>query len=462
MLDRYEQWQEMHQSKAKAIEEFKDRKFGLFIHFGLYSMLGGEWDGKRMEECLRPHVAEWIFHAFRIERDRYWALKESFNPVEFSAAFIAGIAKKAGMRYVVITAKHHDGFGLYDSANNDFNSMNTPYGKDIISALYEACEAEGLEFGLYYSHSIDWMHGGDGGVRDYKNSDDVETRLHGYNDWDPADITYDAYIHEKALPQVEEILTIFKGLSNIWFDVPYYMPEKYSYAFYKKCYDLQPQALISYRVGNGFGDIDCPGDNVVPDADQIGVKPWEGIGTMNNSWGYKSYDDDWKTTAETLCWLVDMISKGGNYMLNIGPDGQGKVPEENVSILTEIGQWIKINGEAIYETRPWEISHEGPFKLEVKGTGDRIKRKISLEISEKDWWFTKKEAFVYAISLAPGMGKEKVIEAFGKLEIEELQLVGSDEALDFTQEMNLLKFNLPESMTTSNGFAVRALIKNHC
>lgn len=452
---RQTEWQKMHESKTAKINQFRDRKFGMFIHFGLYSMLAGEWNGKRIEEGQRPYVAEWIMHAFKINRDDYHKLMNQFEPSQFSAEAVAKLAKAAGMKYVVITSKHHEGFALFDSKVSDFTIMQSPYGKDLIQDLREAVVAEGLEFGLYYSHSIDWMDGGDGGIDNYKNSENRTLGLHAYNDWDPAEISYDDYIQLKALPQVEEILKMFPDLCNIWFDVAYYIPEKFSFEFYKKCFEIQPNALISMRVGNGFGDIDCPGDNVIPAETDEAAKPWETVGTMNNSWGFKHYDNDWKSTEEVLLWLVDIVSKGGNYMLNIGPDGDGNVPRQNVSILTQIGDWLEKNGEAVYGTRPWRISHEGPLALRAEGTEAREEVGGSPEPSQEDWWYTSKGGAVYAIMLSGVADRNLKLKSLRDMAVEEVSLLENGDTLKFEETDEGLKVKLPEHYESELGFALR-------
>lgn len=457
---RADQWKAMHLGKQEQMERFKDRKFGMFIHFGLYSLLAGEWKGKRIEEGQKPYVAEWIMHAFKIDRAEYQKLIRDFNPTDFSPRKVAALAKKAGMKYVVITSKHHEGFALFDSKVSDFTVMMTPYGKDIIRELRQAVLDEGLEFGLYYSHSIDWMDGGDGGVHDYKNSENRTLDLHAYNDWDPSPSGYDEYMADKAFAQVDELLTAFPDLCNIWFDVAYYIPEKYSYRFYQRCHALQPQALISMRVGNEFGDIDCPGDNVIPvDIDQHG-KPWESVGTMNNSWGYKHYDQDWKGSSEVLLWLVDIVSKGGNYMLNIGPDGQGNIPVQNVRILEDVGEWLRVNGEAIYGTRPYTICHEGPLCLHAEGTEAREASGANDKATDKDWWFTQRTDKIYAITLVEHRSESVTIASLSGQRIQSMRILGENMLLEFSADENGVHICLPETQKFKQGFAIDIQLKN--
>jgi alpha-L-fucosidase len=268
------EWAELHQAKQASLERFQDARFGMFIHWGLYSQLAGVYQGKRMEEGRSPRVAEWIMHAFSIPRKDYQELASSFTPTAFDADAWVALAKSAGMRYMVLTSKHHDGFALFDSTVSLFTSVAAaPCKRDFVKELHEACERQGLAFGLYYSHSIDWMDGGDGGKTDYGRN--KEDRFHAFNDWDPGPNTFDQYIEQKSLPQVREILTRYSGLSQIWFDVPYHIPDHHSFAFYKTVSNLSPQTLVCERVGNGYGDYGIPGDNVIPEDAYTAGPAWE-------------------------------------------------------------------------------------------------------------------------------------------------------------------------------------------
>ena len=372
-----EAWTEMNASAPKqaARERFNQNKYGMFIHWGLYSQLGGVWKGQKMEEGgTGPEVAEWIMRNKEIPRAEYAKLAETFNPVKFDADEWVAIAKAAGMNYMVITSKHHDGFALFDSEVSDYNVVDaTPFKRDIIRELEQACKRGGIDFGVYYSHAIDWKDGGDGGMKDYGPKLSPKDRaLLFANYFDPAPVRYDDYIANKSLPQVRELLANYE-LTEIWFDTPMNMPPHHSFEFYKTVYAGDPEILVTQRIGNEMGDIGTPGDNIIPRS--ASKNTWEGIATTNHSWGYKSYDNDWKSPTETLFWLLENSSKGGNFLLNVGPKGDGTIPEQSIENLLGAGKWLKVNGEAIYGTTLWTTTSEGPHKIKQSVSPHKKKRK---------------------------------------------------------------------------------------
>ena len=237
--------------------------------------------------------------------------------------------------------------------------------------------------------------GGDGGTKEYGRASNPATWLYP-NYFDPAEVTFDSYIENKSLPQVREILKEYDNLCEIWFDTPISIPVEHSMAFYKTVSELQPTTLVTQRVGHDLGDIGTPGDNVIPE--QADTSCWEGIATTNNSWGYNCYDEDWKSPQELLYWLVATCSKGGNFLLNVGPTSKGNIPAEAVESITQLGNWLRINGKAIYDSKPWRISHEGQPEMETKGTMARKANGFSKSFTSEDFWFTAKDEFIYAIA----------------------------------------------------------------
>jgi len=454
------EFQEMNQSgaKQKGRELFNENKYGMFIHWGLYSTLGGVWKGETMEDGGKgPAVAEWIMRRKEIPRVEYAELARDFNPQGFDADEWVAIAKAAGMKYMVVGSKHHEGFALFDSDVSDFNIVDaTPFGRDVIKELELACKSAGIAFGVYYSNSLDWRDGGDGGLKDYGPAKNPR-RAPFPNTWDPAPVTFDEYIANKSLPQVLELLSNYE-LTQIWFDTPAYIPPKHSMAFYKTVYEANPEILVNSRVGNGFGDIGIPGDNVIPD--KASANTWEGIATTNNSWGYKSYDDDWKSPLETLFWLIANVSKGGNFLLNVGPDAEGVIPAESVTNLLAVGEWLKVNGEAIYGTTPWKLDHEGPTKVQMKGTKHREDNAAEMAFESNDFWFTRKGEKIYVIALErPGNGQISVAALNGE-GVKSIRLLGSTQEVGWEEGAESVDIQLPAFEKDGIGYSLEILLQD--
>ena len=453
-------WTEMHKSKAENLQVFSDSKYGMFIHWGLYAIPGGIWKGEKMEEMKNrtPRISEWIQYAAKIPRDEYAQLAKEFNPIEFKSDSIAKLAKDAGMKYLVITSKHHDGFAMYDSKVSDFDIMSTPYKQDIIGALYKSCKKYGIDFGIYYSQNLDWADGCDADFKELKRIREekgLKVDDFSYNLWDPSPNTYEEYLHNKAYPQVRELLTMYPDMKQLWYDMSMYMRPQHSYAFYKLTYDLTPGMVVNQRIGNSFGDFDIPGDNEIPKAMDETKKPWQTVGTLNNSWGYKSYDTDWKSPKELLFWLVEIVSKGGNYMLNIGPDALGNVPAESAENLRTVGAWLKDNGEAIYDTKKWRLNHEGPTDFHVKGTSERRNQGFNVDFTPEDFWFTTKENYVFAIAFTWPEANTITLSSFTEEDkIQSVELLNTGKC-EFTFEDNKLTVTLPGGINRDNGYVLK-------
>ncbi len=314
---------------GKDTQWYSDAKFAMFIHWGLYSGPGGIWEGEHYYG-----ISEWLMNRAKISVADYEKLATNFNPTEYDANEIAKLAADAGMKYIVITSKHHDGFGMYDSKVSDYDIVDaTPFKRDILKELEVACKAHGLKLGIYYSQAQDWH----------------ERHAFG-NEWEfsAEGRDYDIYMEAKALPQVEELLENYE-IQLIFFDTPVGIKKEQVLRFREAVERIRPNCLVNSRIGQGLGDYATLGDNEIPDAIKDGL--WEAIDTHNNSWAYSKLDINWKSSDEILHNLVRVLCKGGNFMFNIGPKGDGSIPKESVSILREVGKWVHANEEAIYGTR---------------------------------------------------------------------------------------------------------------
>lgn len=454
-----EEWLLMNEAKDALYKEYNDAKFGMFIHWGAYSQPAGIWKGEKI-----PGLGEWIMYHAQIPRADYKALCNQFNPQGFDADQWVKLAKDAGMKYIVAMAKHHDGFSLYNSEVSDFDIMDqTEFGRDPIAEIYEACKKYDIRMGLYYSHSIDWMDGGDCGYAQQMKIDPDHKDQYGVNLWDPSPVSYDEYIEGKALPQVTEIMTMFPDLIEIWYDFSRFMNDDQSFRFYKHAFQLQPGCFVNSRVGNGYGDYLVAGDNQIPETVDPQYRTWETPGTLNNTWGYKSYDTDWKSVPELLYWIVEIASKGGNYLLNIGPKGDGTVPQESIDLLHEIGRWMSVNGEAIYGTKKWTTRFEGSSSVEMKGTTHRAKEGFNQEFTSEDLWFTAKGESVYVISLASPEANRIVIKSMRDMadQVISIELLGSDKKLKWSKKETGIEVKIPHNteIPMTNGFALKLILR---
>jgi len=316
---------------------FREAGFGMMVHWGLYSLLGGEYRGRRVND-----YAEWIQSFMAIPNAEYAELAKAFNPVYFNADEWISLAKDAGMQYFVFTSKHHDGFALFRSRVDKFNVVDaTPFGRDVVEELANACAKHGLKFGLYYSQEVDWHHPHGGGYTNLSPCSGTSWD----NNWDWPDRSrkdFSICFEEKIKPQVEEILTNYGDLCLIWFDVPHTITPEQSLELNALVKRHQPDCLINSRIGNGAYDYVSLGDNEYPDKrpeqavdsnpNDIGgfkYSPYglyETAGTMNSSWGFKYYDQDWITAEEIVRRREKLNSMGINYLLNMGPDGLGRIP----------------------------------------------------------------------------------------------------------------------------------------
>ncbi|MGD9689265.1 MAG: alpha-L-fucosidase [Phycisphaerales bacterium] len=348
---------------------WREARFGMFIHFGVYAVAGGKWGD-------RTDYGEWLRQEARIPVGEYEKLAERFNPAQFDARAIARAARAAGMRYIVITTKHHDGFCLFKTATTDWSVERTPFKRDIMKEMAEACRAEGLKLGWYYS-IMDWHH------PDYVPRRDWETDRSA----DGADFErYVAYM--KA--QLRELLTNYGEIGVLWFDGQWertWTDERGRdlEAFVR---GLQPGIIINSRVGHGggmshgvdgrhLGDYATP-EQYIPETPPAG--DWETCMTMNNHWGYCEADRAYKSSTDLVGKLAEIASKGGNFLLNVGPTGTGRIPEESIERLRDIGAWMDRHAAAIRGTErgpfpagfPWGVCTRAPSTPDVPADTTRL------------------------------------------------------------------------------------------
>ena len=326
-------------------EWFKEAKFGMFIHWGLYSILEGTYNGHMLPDTTLPQgnswYAEWIKPRLEVPDDYYNGLVNEFNPVGYDPESWVREASNAGMKYLVITAKHHDGFALWDSDVSDFDITATPYKKDLIAPLVEACKKYGIKYGFYYSHWQDW--------------EDPDGALPFWYPWRP-DEDFEKYWQRKSLPQVKELIEKFDP-DLLWFDTwdgdNHITPERRD-ELIRLVRTYSDKCLINGRIcytdpGENIDFLEMH-DNSYPK--EMLDKPWQTPATMQNSWAYHGKDYNWKPATRMLRYLVYNISMGGNYLLNVGPKADGTLPVPAVRRLREMGAWLGANGEAVYGTEP--------------------------------------------------------------------------------------------------------------
>lgn len=346
------------QTTTPADEErmkwWKDSKFGMFIHWGVYSVPAGTYNGKQIRG-----IGEWIMNHGKIPVAEYRKFAKQFNPTKYDPVAWVRMAKDAGMKYIVITSKHHDGFALFDSKVTDWDVVDaSPYSKDILKPLVEACRKEGIKIGFYYSQAQDWSHPGGAASGGH---------------WDPAqDGDMDMYLDKIAVPQVREILSNYGELDILWWDTPQDMTPARAEKFLPLVKE-HPQLVTNNRLGGGYkGDTETP-EQFVP-ATGFPDRNWETCMTMNETWGYKSYDTTWKSTETLIQNLADVVSKGGNFLLNVGPTSLGEIPQPSVERLAKMGKWIRVNKESIYGTTA------SPFAYLSWGRCSRKGQKLYLHV----------------------------------------------------------------------------------
>lgn len=334
--------------KYNRMDWWRDARFGLFIHWGLYAIPAGEWNNQ-------TNHAEWIRTTAEIPVTTYDKFVSQFNPAKFNAGEWVKLAKEAGMKYIVITSKHHDGFSLFDSKQTDFDVMSTPFQRDILKELAEACNKENIQLCFYHS-IMDWHH------------PDYLPRRNWEKDRTAAGANLNNYVAYMK-NQLKELLTNYGKIGVLWFDGEW--EDTWTHERGKDLYQyvrsLQPSVIVNNRVDKGRegmagltksneykGDFGTP-EQEIPSTGIAGTD-WESCMTMNNNWGYNSHDNNWKSSEDLIQKLIDIASKGGNFLLNVGPTAEGVFPQQAIDRLKDIGSWMRVNSKSIYETEA------SPFK----------------------------------------------------------------------------------------------------
>lgn len=349
LLSSFSQIENKKTAAENRMQWWNEAKFGLFIHWGVYSVPAGIYKGKDIPG------GEWIMHNAKIPVAEYKKYASEFNPVNYDPEAWVKMAKDAGMKYIVITSKHHDGFALFDSKVTDWDAVDaTPYGKDLLKPLVKACKKEGIRLGFYYSQAQDWNHPGGASMGGH---------------WDPAqDGSMEEYLDRIAVPQVKEILSNYGDIDILWWDTSVGMTKAFAEKFLPILKD-HPKLITNNRLGGGIkGDTETP-ENFIPPTG-FPDRNWEVCMTMNDTWGYKSNDHNWKSGKDLILKLSDIVSKGGNFLLNVGPTSLGEIPKPSIERLKQIGVWMDVNHEAIYGTKaspfpylPWGRATQKGQKL---------------------------------------------------------------------------------------------------
>ena len=353
-------------AREQRLKWFREAKYGLFIHWGLYAIPAGEWNGRTI-----PGLGEWIMFRAPVPVREYEQLAARFNPVRYNADEWVQLAHDAGMNYIVITSKHHDGFAMFGSKVSRYNVVDaTPFKRDVLKELADACARRGMRLGFYYSQAQDWHEpNGAGNTWDFGPDEKKD---------------FDQYLRAKAEPQVRELLTGYGPVALVWFDTPRMMNGDRAQRFTDIVRSLQPTTLIDGRLG-AEGDYRSTGDNVVPD-ETLG-EAWETPATINHTWGFRKDDEDWRSPGTILFKLIDIVSKGGNYLLNVGPMADGVIPPPSQNVLRAAGRWLKTNGDAVYGAGP---SPFGDELGEFSARGAKDVRGNKLFLSQTEWRVTTK------------------------------------------------------------------------
>jgi alpha-L-fucosidase len=450
-------------AQDKKMEWWREARFGMFIHWGVYAEMGGYYRGIKQQNA----GTEWIMNFMKIPVQEYVDSAKTFNPVNYNPDAWAKMAKDAGMKYLVITTKHHDGFALFKSNVSKWNVVDgTVYGKDLIKPLAEACRKYGLKLGFYFSHAQDWVNPGGGVGRKlanlgYANPD--STKIDAYSlshngHWDPEQdkATYDEFVDAVSIPQLKEILSNYGDVVVLFWDTPAKTTPAQVLRF-QEALKPYPNLITNRRLDKTYriGDYDTP-EQTIPTDEQLDGSDWETNMTMNNSWGFLKTGNRWKSSSLLIQNLLDITSKGGNYLLNVGPAPDGSFPVESVAILKDFGKWMDKYSEAIYGTRANPIANVSWGRITAKDKAN----KTTLYLSVFDWPKDGKLTLdsigykVKNIRLLGSSNKPSMVQKNNTIEITGLPAVAPDAnasviAVTFNEKLPLRKYNQKQKIDNS-------------
>ena len=456
--------------REQRMKWWEDARFGMFIHWGLYSIPAGTWNGQEIEE-----LGEWIMAYADIPVNEYEKLAAQFDPVKFDAGEWVQLAKDAGMRYIIITTRHHDGFCLFDTKQTGWNVMEvTPFKRDIVKELSDECEKAGIVFCVYYS-ILEWHHPAMVLNTDFEDLESFSDQAHDGGPFTNIDSTWRKYGNVRvAEGKKDEYIAYMKAqlkelIENydpgiIWFDggwVDWWTPEdgKEILAY---LWSINPDLIVNNRAAEDFdldvwyGDYGTPEQSIPLEG--LNYK-WESCMTMNSTWGYKSGDHNWKSTRLLITQLVDVISKGGNFLLNVGPTAEGDFPQESIDRLEDVAEWMKVNGESVHQTENWKVYKEGRHELleELYDTPDVAS--VQLPFTARDIRFTRKGNFLYATCLAWPEG-EVIIKNLGKgkspgIKIKNVSMLGSEASISWVQKRKGLVVSVPDEKPCKHAYVYK-------
>ncbi|ARS40004.1 hypothetical protein CA265_10225 [Sphingobacteriaceae bacterium GW460-11-11-14-LB5] len=438
-------------AQTGPIDQFKAEKFGLFLHWGLYAQTAGDWKGHRVKGGEHFMLYE------RIPVQEYGAIANQFNPIKFDADAWVKKAKETGMKYIVFTAKHHDGFAMYNSASSDYNIVKrSPFKRDPVAALAKACKKYNITLCLYYSLGRDWqdpdvptnwpVKAGRSNTWDYPNEDAK---------------VFNRYFERKVKPQITELLSNYGPIGAIWFDTPELISKKESAELKALVEKIQPNCLVNNRIGNGYGDFSISEQSLSPSS----KKAWESCLTIGQNWGYNKHDSVWKSPEMLVRHLVEVVANGGNLLLNVGPKGDGTFPDWATERLKAVGKWMDINQEAIYASHPWlavkENSNEKSDNSSIEESKNAIKDAVfdgTPKSVTPDVYYTAKDKNVYVFLRSwqkPGVQLKQINKSL--LSVKNIELLGNNKKIEWTINNEGLNLNLPVDFKKGNQIPVYVL-----